>query len=592
MLSSSLERALADPAASLATTLTSVTAGERELIDGPAIVIGVSSNVTLDLLAVFLRREALLCGRSATILPGSYDDPVGDLTRFTDAGVDHVVLAPFFDNFMPAFEARIASMDAEALEAKSMEWAGRLRLALEAGRGCGSIWLLRPHRFELTGAHADDAVAQTLAQYDATVVEFAGAYANVHLVDVGALIAELGHRASFDKRFYFQSKAPYSPALLSALARRISQLSRSFGTRFYKAIALDCDNTLWGGVVGEDLLSGIRLDPFDYPGNIFWRVQQSLASLEGDGLLLCLCTKNNPTDVAEVIADHPHMVLRDDMIAARRVNWQDKVTNLRELAEELNIGLESMIFLDDNPVEAEAVRAQLPTVTVFDVPPVLNQYPALAAQIGALYRGNGIAFESRSKTEQYRQRNAAAEVRSQFASHDDYLASLDLEADLRFDRREDAPRISELSQKSNQFNVLTQRWTVADVLAMMEDADTLVASIRVRNRFGDAGLTGIISLCFDDDTARVSNFLMSCRVLGQKIEFAIWQAIFARCRARGVHCLEATYAPTPKNAQVVDFFERLGLDLVSENGGSKHYRVQLDAVRSVSIPWIKVNVDE
>jgi FkbH-like protein len=583
---------LANRASPLAQVVKAVSAGERALAEVPEVAIGLSSNVTIDLAGLFLRREALLAGVRARIVAGSYDDPVGDVGLFAAQGVERMLLLPFFDNLLPSFEARLDTLEADVIGAKEAELTERLRFALERAADMKTVWLGLFHRFgPETALDGRDPVSTTIERFNSALRDAAAPFPNVQLVDIGGLTRELGRAAAFDERFYLRSKAPYSQALLSRLAVRLARASRGFGTYFYKVLALDCDNTLWGGIIGEDLLDGIKLGPFDYPGNVFWRVQQGLSALESKGLLLCLCTKNNPADVEEVFRSHPEMVLKDSQIAARRVNWKDKVSNLEELAEELNIGLDSMIFLDDNPVEAESVRSRLPMVHMIEVPAALPDYPGVIARIDELYSAGGVSEESRSKTEQYRQRSAAAAAKASFDSHEDYLASLDIEVSLRVDAGGDAPRVSELSLKSNQFNLTTRRYQEAEIRAMMAAPSAEVMSITVRNRFGNSGLTGVAILSYDEDVCRIENFLMSCRVLGQGVEFSVWEEIAARIAARGCSRIEAEYLPTPKNAQVADFYDRLGLTLIGDEGGSRLYEHPVAGFRPPSSPWIKVRYD-
>lgn len=588
-----LKAILADRGTPLAQVVKAVTAGERALAAAPEVAVGISANVTLDLLGLFIRREALLAGIRAKIVSGGYDDPLGDVEHFQSAGVERMLLLHLFDNLLPAFEAQLETLEPDVVNAKEAELRGRLRLVLERAAPLKSVWIALFHRRGESslpggGGKLDD----TIERFNQMLREEAAAHPNVQLIDVGAIVNALGSRNAYDDRFYFRSKAPYSAAFLAELGRRLSLLSRGFGTWFYKALALDCDNTLWGGIVGEDLLEGIKLDPFDYPGNIFWRVQQILSGLEQNGLLLCLCTKNNPADVEEVFRKHPNMVLREDQIVAKRVNWNDKVSHLVELSQELNIGLDSMIFLDDNPVEAEAVRSRLPMVHTVEVPSALPDYPAVVEGIAQLYLAGGISAESRSKTDQYRQRAAVAREKASFGSHEEYLASLDLAALVRVDAAADAGRVNELSLKSNQFNLTTRRYQEAEVRALMAGRDTEVLSITVSNKFGNAGLTGVMVLRYEGQVARIENFLMSCRVLGQGVEFSIWGLVAERATARGCTRLEAEYLPTAKNGQAADFYDRVGFTLTSDDARGRRYAADLASFAPPLSSWVKVQYDQ
>ena len=195
-----------------------------------------------------------------------------------------------------------------------------------------------------------------LAGFNDALTATASRFRNVELLDIDNAIAGVGAARGFDWRFYFHGKAPYSIALANEIARNAIAATRAFGGYFRKVLVLDCDNTLWGGVIGEELIDGIALDPFDYPGSVYWRIQHEIAALERRGVLVCLCSRNNLADVDEVLADHPHMVIEDRAIALKMINWDDKATNLRRIAAELGVGLDSLVLLDDSAFECESVR--------------------------------------------------------------------------------------------------------------------------------------------------------------------------------------------------------------------------------------------
>jgi FkbH-like protein len=432
-----------------------------------------------------------------------------------------------------------------------------------------------------------DAVAQVLDRFNAALREEAAAFANTRLVDTEDVVRAVGRSAAFDARFYFRSKAPWTGPFLDELAGRVTAAARGFGASFHKVLALDCDNTLWGGVVGEDSVAGLRLGPHDHPGNIFWRVQHELAALRRRGVLLCLVSKNNPEDVEEVLRSHPDMVLREEDFAAVKVNWDDKPANLRALAAELGLGLESIVFLDDSRFECEAVRAQLPMVATVQVPATLSHYPQVIAEVGQLFPAG--ATDGADKTEQYRQRGRAQQLQARSADYESYLASLQLTVELRRDAADDAARVSELSQKSNQFNLTTRRYGVGEIQGFLDSSERAVWSVVVGDTFGSAGLTGAAVVRFDGARAHVENFFLSCRVLGRGIETALWPTIVADAAARGCTELRAQFVPSPKNAQVADFYDRLGFRVVADEAdGSRTYGIATAEFTTPSPAWIEI----
>lgn len=554
--------------------------------------VGIAANVTVDLLGTYLRRHAYAAGVRLQVAKGNYDDLVGDAQGHAAAGVDLLVIMPFFDNLQPGWETQLETLDAGTRIAAQADYLNRLELALQAAKAVPQVLLFGGHLMHpAVGARSVQQAA--LDAFNDGLADVAARHPQVRLVQTAGLLARFGAARAFDARFYFRAKAPYAAGFVDQLALAAAAATRRFGTQFHKVLVLDCDNSLWGGIVGEDGLDGIQLDRYSYPGNIFWTVQQQFKALEAQGVLLCLNSKNNPADVDEVLAKHPQMVLRDAQLVAKKVNWTDKSSNLRALAAELNLGLDSFVFIDDSTFEIEAVREQLPQVRVFQVPKALQDYPALVRdEIAPLFTAGGVSAESRGKTEQYRALAQAAEARAGFASQEDYLRSLGLAVTLKRNDQAQLPRITELMAKSNQFNLTTERLQAGDLATLMARPDATVYSFAVSDRLADHGLTGVLITEADAEDAgatRVHSFLMSCRVIGRGIEFAVWRAVVADALAHGKQRLRAAYRPTAKNAQVADFYDRLGLQLSSEAAdGSRFYTAELATVQLAESAWVEL----
>jgi FkbH-like protein len=551
--------------------------------------IGVSSSATVDLLNVYLRKHGLLNGAKIVLVDGNYDDPIGDIDLFLQAGVEQILLLPFFDNLLPSFETQMENIEPSIIDAKEAELRQRYRMVFEKARSVSVIFLGTFHRIgKIADYSGQNIVSIVLARFNAALREEAAVHSNIRLIDTEDIVREVGEQVAFDSRFYFRSKAPYTGAYMNELARRITATARGFGRYFYKVLALDCDNTLWGGVIGEDLLNGIKLNRYDYPGNIFWRMQQEFSALERQGILLALVTKNNPADIDEVLQKHPDMVLKESQIVVKKVNWDDKPSNLRALAKELNVGLESIIFLDDSSFECEAVRQQLPMVKTMQVPVNLSFYPKVVAEIKSLFLAGGIAADSKGKTLQYRQRAGAEELKAQFGSQEEYLASLELKVELTRNARSSAGRISELSQKSNQFNLTTYRYSVSEIEHIMQSDSHAVYSLVVSDKFGNAGLTGVAVMRYEERAAIVENFFMSCRVIGRGVETGIWNRIVTDAVKRGCTKLYAKFISSAKNMQVADFYDRLGLTMTKEENGVRQYVIAVtDFVAPVN-SWMEI----
>ncbi|RYG86317.1 MAG: hypothetical protein EON58_21865, partial [Alphaproteobacteria bacterium] len=321
---------------------------------------------------------------------------------------------------------------------------------------------------------------------------------------------------------------------------------------------------------------------------VYWRAQQEFVALEKAGTLLCLCTKNNSADVEEVLASHPHMVIRRENLTILKINWDDKASNLRAIAQELNVGVDSIVFLDDSSYELEGVRSQIPEVKAVQVPANITEYPRVVEQIKALFVAGGVSAESAAKSQQYKQKLAAESTQAQFGSQEEYLASLDLRVAVTRNSERDQPRISELTQKSNQFNVTTRRYSQGEIANAMSAEDRCVYSMTVEDKFGSAGLTAVAVVDYSSGAAEVEAFLMSCRVIGRGVEEAIWSVIAEDAVKRGCSQLRGRYIRTAKNVLVERFFDHLGLDIEAEDEAGRSYVGSLDLFAEQKSPWVKV----
>jgi FkbH-like protein len=576
---------LRDPAASLSALMAAVDRLEAHGVDEDAPMrVAVSANITTELFSTYMRRHALLAGRTAAVEHGGYDDHLENVRRFASEGADHLLLVNFFDNLMPSFEARLPALGAELVAAQRERVRGELRLALDEARGIRSVYVTLFHRLTPTAPTAQSAALDAaIDSFNEAVGSVCEEFGNVTVLALDEVAAAAGHADSFNPRYYHRFKAPYTARFWDELARRLVLVSRAGGSRYPKALVLDCDNTLWGGVVGEDLIDGIKLGPEAYPGNVYWLAQAEFLNLQREGVLLCLATKNEPADVEAVLADHPHQLIRSEHVVVTKADWGEKVDSLVGIARELNIGLDSLVFVDDSEFECAAVRERLPMVTTFTVPNNPYDYPALVREVCDLFLAGRESADA-GKTEQYRVRAAALAEEAQHATREQYLASLGLTVELRRDPRDAVPRIAQLTQKSNQFNVSTRRYSEAEIADLVESPGATVYTLGVSDRFGDSGLTGVAIVRYEGETAHVDTFLMSCRVLGRDIELSPWSAIVADARAHGCTRLTAEWLRTARNAQVERFFdERLGLDCISEADAARQFEAPLERL-SPTVP--------
>jgi FkbH-like protein len=373
-------------------------------------------------------------------------------------------------------------------------------------------------------------------------------------------------------------RMPYTAHVLPALT---CEYARAIRERFVvrkKVILLDADNTLWGGVVGEDGPKGIQVDD-QYPGILYRHFQSALIALRDSGMLLCLVTKNNEVDVRDAF-DTRDMPLRWDSFAAIRANWDSKSSNIRSIAKQLNVGFDSMLFIDDNPVEIAEVTSIFPQLLArrFDVREAAQPLCWLA-DIPDLSIWSPSA-EDLAKSDQYRQEAKRQDVAASAESIEEYIASLGIVLEAGVNRAEQVKRIAQLTNKTNQFNLTTRRYTEADILTAMEEGQ--VFDFRARDRFGDMGIIAVVVV----RAAEIETFLMSCRALGRRIEDDIIKYVLLKTRPCS---MKASFIRSGRNPMVADFYDRVGFSLVECNDDVRRYVHANEADYGLSNELIEVS---
>jgi FkbH-like protein len=383
-------------------------------------------------------------------------------------------------------------------------------------------------------------------------------------LDLDEVLQDVGRAQFFDLRLWYSARFPFTPVAAREIARRVVALGAAIKLPKAKVIVLDADNTLWGGVIGEDGMDGIALGP-DYPGNTFLDFQRRLLAYQQRGFILALCSKNNPADLDEVLREHPHQVLRGEHFAARRVNWTPKPDNLISLAEELNLGLDSFIFVDDSDHECAAVRQRLPQVEVIQTPSKPINIPGCLEHLARL-EILSLTTEDLDKTQMYaqeRQRKALRDsVQGEGADMGAYLASLNMKMTVCVNDKAHVTRLSQLTQKTNQFNLTTRRYNEQQILECITDPQWLVADFSLEDTFGNSGITGLALIRWvSPQEAEVDTFLMSCRVIGRLAEAAFMHCLLRHLFALGVVRVGAHFLPTPKNELAKNFLAEQGFEV-------------------------------
>jgi FkbH-like protein len=406
------------------------------------------------------------------------------------------------------------------------------------------------------GAGQPGARGRMIAAINAGLAARAAA-ADVGFVDVAALAARAGSEAFFDPRGWYVAKIPYGPDAMPLLARHVAAVIAARLGLSRRALVLDLDNTLWGGVIGDDGLEGITLGG-GAQGEAFVDFQTALKELTQRGVVLAVVSKNDPEVARRPFAEHPEMVLRLDDIAAFVANWEPKSANLPRVAEILGLGLESLTFFDDNPYERAEVRRALPEVDV----PVLPEEPAgfrAALEGYAYFEPSSFTDADRARAGQYRARAEAEALRESAGSLEEYQASLRMVARIGPVDAVNMARVVQLINKTNQFNLTTVRRNQAELEAFLARDDVEAFWVRLADTFADHGLIAVVLAEVRDRTLVVDTLLMSCRVIGRGVEALVLAELAQRAAARGCDRVAGVYVPSPRNGMVADLYGRLGM---------------------------------
>lgn len=399
------------------------------------------------------------------------------------------------------------------------------------------------------------------------------------LFDVASLAETVGLADWHSPTLWNIGKFSFDASMLPLYADHVGRLLGAVRGKARKCLVLDLDNTVWGGVIGDDGLEGIVLGQGDATGEAHLQVQQTALMLRERGIVLAISSKNTDEIARTPFRQHPEMLLKEEHIAVFQANWNDKATNLAAIAKELSLGIDSLVFLDDNPVERELVRRLLPRVAVPELPedPALYARTLLAA---GYFEAVAFSEEDRKRADFYAGNARRAALQSQVGDVSAYLASLQMKITFSPFDATGRSRIAQLINKSNQFNLTTRRYTETEVAAFESEPAFFTLQVRLADIFGDNGMIGVIICREVEEPAEweIDTWLMSCRVLGRNVEQMVLREILEHARMRGIRSLVGKYIPTEKNALVKDHYRNLGFELVTEeDSGKTIWRMSTDA---------------
>ncbi len=398
----------------------------------------------------------------------------------------------------------------------------------------------------------------------------------VHLISVDTFAAAAGVTTWHDEALWHRSKQEIHPRVAHLYGDHVGRLLAAIRGRSRKCLVLDLDNTLWGGVIGDDGVAGIAIGQGSAVGEAHLAFQRYAMELARRGVILAVCSKNDEANALEAFDKHPDMLLRRRDIACFVANWGDKATNLRHIAQRLNIGIDSLVFADDNPFERNLIRQELPEVAVPELPEDPAGFAACVAAAG-YFEALGVTDEDEERTAQYRANAEREQLRESVTDMTAYLSSLRMELQYKPFDRIGLPRIVQLINKTNQFNLTTRRYTEPEVERLLTDDAALHLQFRLLDRFGDNGVIALVIGRLNGQREMVlDTWLMSCRVLGRQVESATLNVVAARAREAGARVLVGIFKPSAKNGMVKDHYAKLGFEPAADGDGDTTWRLSLE----------------
>jgi FkbH-like protein len=561
---------------------------------------------TVEPIVPLLRAEAFAYGIDLEVHVGDFNtyvqDMLDDQSSLYRFAPNAVLLAVRIDQAAPELGRDFADLAPEAAQQTAErvvhsyeQWIGAFRKHSQAALIVHSLERPSSPSLGVLDDQSETGQSGLIRQINRELRRIAKGFHGVYLLDYDALVARHGSEHWHDERKWLTSRLPIAASHLLDMAREWMCFVVPLSGRTAKVLVVDLDNTLWGGVIGEEGMAGIKVGP-EYPGAAYQALQRALLDLSRKGILLAVCSKNNLDDAMEALEKHPGMLVRAKHFAAMRINWTDKAQNLREIAQELNVGIDALAFLDDNPFEREQVRAALPEVTVIN----LSQHDlaknaleyASAVRNCAAFERLTLSSEDEQRAEMYAAQKQRAGAEHTFQSKEDFFRFLEQEAELEPVSDLTLARVAQLTQKTNQFNLTTRRYTEAQIAEMAKQPQWNIFSIRVRDRFGDHGLVGVAIAHDEGEQCEVDTFLLSCRVIGRTVETALLAHLAQSAAQRGRKRLVGWFLPTKKNAPARDFYQQHGFERRETNGAGSLWSLDLKSSTLRCPDWIKLVATE
>jgi len=429
-------------------------------------------------------------------------------------------------------------------------------------------------------------LANTIRRLNQELLSLKDTYNGILLLDLDLIVSKIGFINFQNNMQWHMSKMPFSNLAMRHISSEATKYITALKGDTKKCIILDCDNTLWGGVVGEDGVKGIALDQ-NHPGSYFIKFQKDLLNLKSQGILLAICSKNNEADVISVFRDNENMVLKENDFSCMKINWSLKPNNIKEIAKDLNIGLQHIIFVDDSDFEIEMVNELLPEVTAILVPKNLSELNNIFDNKGYFDKIQDSELDS-NRTEMYLAERKRKKELSSKSNLEDYYNSLGIEARVGIMDLSDLPRVAQLTQKTNQFNLTTIRYAEQDIEALSKSKDSDILTLKANDKFGAYGLIGVAVLRYSENTLIIDSFLLSCRAIGRGLEVVLLEECINQAHNKKMKLVSGLFSKTQKNSQVEYFFDNHGFDTETKEASKKTYLCKINNLNVTSPEHIKV----
>ena len=565
--------------------------------------VAILRSFTVEPLVPLLRAAAFAGGLDVEVQVGSFDnyaqqilDRESELYSFRP---DVVILALQTRDVLPEIWDGFTDLNAREAQAAADAFLESLRQWIGVFRSHSDARLLL-HTFEkpvvpnagILDAQSGQGQARAMEEINQRLRALAGEHTGVYVAEYDALIARHGRERWHDERKWLTMRMPIAAEYLSALAEEWLRFLYPLMGRVAKVVVTDLDNTLWGGVIGEDGVEGIQVGR-DYPGAAYLALQRTLVDLHNRGIVLAIASKNNEAEAIRALETHPAMLLRKRHFAAWQIHWEAKADSLRRIAEELNVGLDTLVFLDDNPAEREAIRLALPEVTVLELPADPMRY-ASAVRACPLFERLEHLAEDRARGKYYQQQRERRAAQTNHASLEDFYYSLEQKVEIaRATLPATLERVAQLIGKTNQFNLTTRRHTAVEVAGYAAAPDWDVYTAEVRDRFGDNGIVGACIVRRDargaEPQCEIDTLLLSCRVIGRTVEDAILHFLVEDSRRRGVRRITGWFLPTAKNKPAESFYPRHGFRALEQTAAGTLWALDIEERAIACPPWIQLS---